>query len=209
MRKALLLLLLLASAFACIGNQNEVYITFPSVDYNALSYSGMCVVESERAVCRFDQGTAIVATASAVSVQIPLNADGTPSFELSDWTTTTVGALKFLSDNGALDLAQEDLTTIGEVQLSAGGVYGFFEHAGQGKSLETVFAASNELCTDNPVYVSDVPEAHPTPVPPSPSSGTTTPPALSLDPVLIIVALAALVIVGWFVTKGNKPKKKK
>ncbi len=201
----------MASAFACIGNQNEVYITFPSVDYNALSYNEMCVVESEKALCRFDQNTAIVATASAVSLQIPLNADGTPSFELSDWTGTTVGALKFLSDAGALDLTQEDLTTIGEVPLYAGGVYGFFEHAGEGRSLDQVFAASNELCTDTPVYVSDVPEVHPTPLPPSPSAPSPTPQAQGppLDIILVVAGLAALVIVGWFVTKGNKPKKKK
>lgn len=210
MKNAIILLLLLSSAFACIGNANEVYISFPSVDYSVLSSNPSCNVADNQAICRFDKGTAIVATESSVSLQVPLNADGTPSFELSDWTGTMNSALQFLSSAGALDLTQEDISTIGSVTLYAGGVYGFFEHATEGRSLDQVFAASNELCTDTPVYVSDLPAPPAPELYPSPSTPTPAPQALSLDPMLIVLVLAVIVVAAWALKfQGKKPKRKK
>jgi predicted transcriptional regulator len=117
MKFSWLLLLLLPGALACIGNPYGVSLDlYETVDYEqARDFCGMhsqCRENGEYILYVSPHGIAVTVSPNSVDAQIPLDEQGKPVKNFSDWQAVYEEELTQLKNNGVLNLTSQDVQNI-------------------------------------------------------------------------------------------------
>ena len=117
-RQAIVMVLLFAGAFGCIGNPNGVSISFPdeitnmSNAYNYCRSTPSCISKKDSILYATGEGLAVTLYDGKMNIEIPINEQGEPAFNFTNWTDAIRREMQVLANYKVLNLTEQDIDKI-------------------------------------------------------------------------------------------------
>ena len=116
-RSCILMLFLIAGAFACIGNPNGISLSFAGGVVNMekaheFCENTACLEREGRILYVTGEGLAVSIYKNKVNIEIPITEEGQPVLNFTNWKSVVERELTKLADYGVLNLTMRDIEKI-------------------------------------------------------------------------------------------------